>query len=1331
MDCWAALADAGKAVGEAAVLALNCKNALFPLVRFSNLPGLIEAYNSTLLLSCFYYPLSWIDLFSSYPSEWDTKLEDLCGADGYDKSLTDQLAEKITTVISSSTRTPLIISGFCPCRSSEKCSGLFYRASCRTYYEEPPKISVMSVCFENDWISPFPTIPPKLTQTTSKLSLTATTPISVYPNCTQFIDTTSFSSQQNVVESSTAAITARDETTSLGKKKFSSKFSVSPTDSILSSERTALSNERKSTDATANERPSLGIWSTETFGRDSAPKTESIWSDRDFFNSNSEILSEVTQFPATDATDSKQRGKTGTNVGTLDIQTTLKRRSGAFTTVLDSRYAYATIPFIYSEDGTSTTIEASSTIGDSSKSSKEIIEEEEGNLTLETTYEKHTPASEKFEEKEEEKQRPAMTGTLTTNENRHITRASSSDFIKKQTTKSSTSEASSQLELSDRPLSPRTDSTWTDISDFSLSTNQGYTNTLENINPNKGSSHYNLEDTATAMSTSLYERQEISTESATPIAVQNTEATSIAESRSFYPQATSISQNPLENALSSGRIRGSSAIDFSSRLIEENIGTSTKHVTSENLLSISNEPSIHFDHTLGITSPKIEISTGFTRYKATITDSKTSMELLETSTSEYRETTTSVISDESDDMAYISNTVSTASSQMVRSTTPTLKSILFTKSNSAQSGSFSVKKIPASSSLPSTYTTNGMSTSSAEEFAASSIGTKVVSPMIDSKELDRKNPDTTAYTTELMSSRFLNSRLSSKIYSSDTSKANYVSSSSQIQEDTTSASSSVGTTDFISTGAFSTDDKHFTSMPSTSTITSGLNSTRLSERPSFFTTALLWLSTAYLKTQSDCNASSYSATNHSTIARERTYFTPSTAEITIPVSTEETSHSFLQELFTSGLNTISQLLQSSSNLSRKFQTTTAVLKGSNYPTERFVQVDNHSRLTSSEIAGTSTFPTLPHRKQTHLIKDTTTGRWITELAQRDRCASPCPSDYEEGKDFCYKVLHAKKIMDCNDEFDKLIAIASTKTDIPTKFLMDYIEQTTEEMNSYVLAAKSVKADWKHLEKELPDEGEGLGERVIILGHLLRAVTAAKDSWLKLFNRFIILVKWLNSRGLQGLYEKEADWYDDESLEDFKDTKWMFDKYIDRIQKATDLAESHYRNKIGVNQKADINARNLRRLQDRLQEAEEELFGLKLKRAKLDESVDKTTPGTQVTNPASMEEDVPELVDEGEEGEWEGEEELMVVDEIDDEPQVVHEQEDQPDNDDQYLAHIIEEAAEPIPQAYEPPGRQENQQVEQVAQELQNKRDELRETREEPLEVVMKSLSTATWRAKKT
>ncbi|CAJ0608183.1 unnamed protein product [Cylicocyclus nassatus] len=360
-------------------------------------------------------------------------------------------------------------------------------------------------------------------------------------------------------------------------------------------------------------------------------------------------------------------------------------------------------------------------------------------------------------------------------------------------------------------------------------------------------------------------------------------------------------------------------------------------------------------------------------------------------------------------------------------------------------------------------------------------------------------------------------------------------------------------------------------------------------------------------------------------------------------------------------------------------------------------------------------------------------------------------------------------MDSNDEFDKLIAIASTKTDIPTKFLMDYIEQTTEEMNSYVLAAKSVKADWKHLEKELPDEGEGLGERVIILGHLLRAVTAAKDSWLKLFNRFIILVKWLNTRGLQGLYEKEADWYDDESLEDFKDTKWMFDKYIDRIQKATDLAESHYRNKIGVNQKADINARNLRRLQDRLQEAEEELFGLKLKRAKLDESVDKTTPGTQVTNPAPMEEDVPKLVDEGEEGEWEGEEELMVVDEIgddelqeepeqvvnsddqpqeepeqvvhmdnqpqeepeqmghmnnqpqeepeqaarlDDEPRVVHEQEDQPDNDDQYMARLMEEAAEPIPQAHEPPRRQENQQVEQVARELQNKRDELRETREE-------------------
>ncbi|CAJ0596584.1 unnamed protein product [Cylicocyclus nassatus] len=152
----------------------------------------------------------------------------------------------------------------------------------------------------------------------------------------------------------------------------------------------------------------------------------------------------------------------------------------------------------------------------------------------------------------------------------------------------------------------------------------------------------------------------------------------------------------------------------------------------------------------------------------------------------------------------------------------------------------------------------------------------------------------------------------------------------------------------------------------------------------------------------------------------------------------------------------------------------------------------------------------------------------------------------------------------------------------------------------------------------------------------------------------------------------------------------------------------------------------------------------------------------------MEEDVPKLVDEGEEGElWEGEEELMVVDEtgddelqeepeqivhmddqpqqepeqmrrmnnqpqeepeqaarLDDEPQVVHEQEDQPDNGDQYLPNMIEEAAEPIPQAHEPPGRQENHKVEQVAQELQNKRKELTETREkfEPWESTIRLLS---------
>ncbi|CAJ0600973.1 unnamed protein product [Cylicocyclus nassatus] len=1155
------------------------------LVRFAevgqqeNLPGLIESYNSTSLVRCYNYPPSWVALLSRNSSKWDTELGNFCGADGYDKNLTDLLAEKITTVISSSTATSLEMSGFCPCRLSEKCLGLFTDVICTTI-EETPKIYVISICSKNDWSPPkFPKL--SKSTTTSKRSLTATTPISVYPKCTQFIDATSSSRQQSVVVSSITAISTRDETTSLNEKKFPSILSISPTDSILSSKRTDLGIERKSTSA-INETPSLGT-STESFESDSAPKTESIWSDRDFSTSNSEILSDVTQFPAIDASDSKHRGKSETIFGTLNIQTTLKRGSGAITTVLESRYAYTTIPLFDVEDETTSKVEASSTTGDSSESSKEITEEEEGNLTSETIFEEHPPATEKFEEKEEEKQSPAMTSTLTTKENRHVTRASSSDSTKKEATKPSTSEVSSQVELFDKTLSPRVDSIWTEISDFALSINHAHTSTLEDADSKKGSTPYNSGDMTTAIPTSLHEKQKISTESATPIAGQNTEGTSAAESRSFYPQATSILQEPLEDVTSSGRseylkseatltlkgythnpvigskevsvdshasetessnyeetattklegeksrtkrtdlitktskskfesttsshslaqtlftpevsvesiysttgitdkrqktkistigevrsnptraadvnskllssksqgptsssfqqnsiipsasefsrghsylvaiitpanadfassvteeVSGSSATDFSSRLIEENIGTSTKHVIGKSLLSISKEPS--FYRTLGTASPEIETSRVSTRFKATTTNRKTSIEMLEPSTSEYRKTSTSGISDESDDVAYISNTVSTASSQMVRSTTPTLKSILFNKSNSAQSGSFSVTKIPASSSLPSAYTTNGMSTSSAEEIAASSIGTKVVSPTTDSKELDRKNPDITAYTTELMSSRLLNSRLSSEFYSSDTSKANDLASSSQIQEDTTSASSSMGTTNFISTGAFSTDDKHSTSMPFTSTITSGLNSTRLSERPSFLITALLWLSTAYLKTESDYNASSYSATNYSTTARGRTYFTPSTAEIAIPVSTEETSRSFLQELFTSGLNTISQLLQSSSNLSRKLQTTTVVLKSSNYPTERFVQVDNQSRLTSSKMAGTSTFPTLPHSKPTHLIKDTTTERWTTEIAQRDRCASPCPSDYEEGKVFCYKVLHAKK-----------------------------------------------------------------------------------------------------------------------------------------------------------------------------------------------------------------------------------------------------------------------------------------------------------------------------------
>ncbi|CAJ0600951.1 unnamed protein product [Cylicocyclus nassatus] len=792
-------------------------------------------------------------------------------------------------------------------------------------------------------------------------------------------------------------------------ERFSSTFSISPTYSTLSSEQTDMGTEENLTGVAAGDTASSGT-SIGTFSNDFEPRTESTWSEDDY-TSSSEILSEVTQFPATDTSDSKQRGKIGTIFDTLDNQMTLKTRSGAFTTVLGSGYADSTNPFFDSQDGIISEIGASITIGESSESSRKITEEEEENITSESTYEEHTLATEKLKEKEEEKQRPPMTSTLTTNENRHVTHASSSSaFTRKETTKTSTSEASSQLELSDKPLSPKVDSTWTDISDFYLSTNQVYTNTLEDINPNKGSTHYNLEDTVTAISTSLYERQEISTESATPIAGQNTEATSTAESRSFYPQATSISQEPLEDVTSLGR---SEYLDSEARLTlkgpTHNPVTGSKEVSIDSHATETESSNYEETATTKLEGEKSRTKR-FTRHKATITGTgrKTSMELLETSTSEYRETTTSAISDESDDMAYISNTVSTASSQMVRTTTPTLNSMLFTKSNSAQSGSFSVRKIPASSSLPSTYTTNGMLTSSAEEFAASSIGTELVSPMTDSKELGRMNPDTTAYTTELMSSRLLNSRPSSEFYSSDTSKAYDVSSSSQTEKDTTSASSSVGTTDFISTGAFSTDDKHSTSMPFTSTITSGLNSTRLSERLSFLTTALLWLSTAYLKTQSDYNASSYFATNHSTTARGRTYFTPSAAEITIPVSTEETSHSFLQELFTSGLNTISQLLQSSSNLSRKFQTTTAVLKSSNDLTERFVQVDNQSRLTSSEMAGTSTFPALPHRKPTHLIKDTTTERWTTELAQRDRCASPCPSDYEQGKEFCYKVLHAKK-----------------------------------------------------------------------------------------------------------------------------------------------------------------------------------------------------------------------------------------------------------------------------------------------------------------------------------
>ncbi|CAJ0600974.1 unnamed protein product [Cylicocyclus nassatus] len=920
---------------------------------------------------------------------------------------------------------------------------------------------------------------------------------------------------------------------------FTSTLSISPTYGTLSSEQTDMGTEENLTGVVASDTASSGT-STGNFSNDFEPRTESTRSEDDYTLS-SEILSEVTQFSATDVSDSKQRGKSETIFGTLSIQTTLKRRSTTITTMLGSRYAYTTIPFSDSEDGTISRIEASGTTVDSSVSSRKVTEEEEGNITLETTYEEHAPATKKFEEKEEEKQRPPMTSTLTTNENRHVTHASSSASTRKETTKPSTSEASNQVELSD-PLSPEAHSTWTDISDFALSTNHAHTSALEDANPNKDSTTYNSEDMTTAIPTSSHERQKISTKSATPDAGQNTEGISTAENRSFYPQtATSISQNPLENATSSGRseyptfeatltvegstsnpVTGSKKVSASLNLSKTGITSSgrsyptfeaastvegstpnlaigTKEVSvdspasktessnyketattevegeksrtkrtdlitktskskfesttsSQSLAQALSTPEVSVESinsTTGIADkrPKTKLSTieevrsnptraadvngkllsftsqgptsssfqqnsitpsasefsrghsyliaiitptsadfassvteeGFTRHKTTITDRKTSMELLETSTSEYRETTTSAISDESDDMAYISSSVSTASSQMVRSTTLTLKSILFTKSIPAQTGSFSMKKIPASSSLPSTYTTNGMSTSSAEEFAASSIGTEFVSPMTDSKELGRMNPDTTAYTKELMSSRLLNSRLSSKFFSSDTSKANGLASSSQIQEDTTSASSSMGTTNFISTGAFSTDDKHSTSMPFTSTITSGLNSTRLSERPSFLTTALLWLSTAYLKTQSDYNASSYSATNYSTTARGRTYFTPSTAEIAIPVSTEETSRSFLQELFTSGLNTISQFLQSSSNLSRNFQTTTAVLKSSNDLTERFVQVDNQSRLTSSKMAGTSTFLTLPHSKPTHLIKDTTTERWTTEL----------------------------------------------------------------------------------------------------------------------------------------------------------------------------------------------------------------------------------------------------------------------------------------------------------------------------------------------------------------
>ncbi|VDK45227.1 unnamed protein product, partial [Cylicostephanus goldi] len=784
-----------------------------------------DLLSSSSFVSCYDYTSSWFT-FSSVSSIRDDQLEGLCEGDGYDKNLTDQVADYITATLSSSTMILDVMYGFCPCKSAFKCWRAGYplmscpKSTAGIFY-------MMKICFKETKITQ--TIPRTSSKSKAQSTFTLSTMKSKYamqllksstshmdrmtatiktfsenPNCTQFIDATSSSRPQSVEIISTSVRT----TTNINKlnpssKRFSSTFSISATASILSSEEADMDTEENTMSSTYKPTVSMDTSPAGTSDDNTRLKTETIWSGRDFFNLNSQTFSKVTQSPITDAGDSKQRRESRTNFGTLNVHTALKTE--AITTVMESTYADITIPSFTSQDGSTSRIEASGTIAKSSK-----------------------PSNENYEEEEEE-QIPAMMSTLTTNENCHETLASSSASAR-EITKTSTSKVSSLPKQSDKPLISKVDSTPTGSSDFALSTSYARTNSLESATSNKGSAPYNLEGMTTVTSTSLYETQKISTESASPVADWNPEGISTAENRTFSSLImTSMSHNPLEDVTNVGRgeyspseatltvegsvpnsVTGSKKVSFDSNAnetetsnYEETKTATTKfgdrsHTKRADLITKISKPSSEstsFSHSVAQTLSTAEIATQRSSSMASIADKRPKTEIL-TTKSERSNTAKSNMKNELPSSTLKGPTSSSSPNSITLSATDFSTGLRFSETTITQRTEVALS-----------VTEEGSETNSSEDAATKT------SSLTSTKKPEASSYQTTAATPSASDTSKFNILSKATVIDSSTSPellSTFIKENTSTPQDTTSKSPSS-----ISTESSETSSYHTTaSMPS-------------------------------------------------------------------------------------------------------------------------------------------------------------------------------------------------------------------------------------------------------------------------------------------------------------------------------------------------------------------------------------------------------------------------------------------------------------------------------------------------------------------------------------